>query len=238
MFVTTKKICFLGLILLYLLFVPALAGFLMLVSNIKNLLAKRLMDRVALKTLISQQQLFRLRGYRKLKILKKILALGILVPYLFAYQPTSQFQKQIVEAHQVIQTIEKTKLDYPFTLPHHGYISTHYSYWHKGVDIATGVGMPVHPISKGKVVDVSFTFWGLGHYIVLEHEQNITSTYGHLGRIFVKVGDSVIQSSIIGQVGLTGWTTGPHTHLEITKNGEYINPENILPKLPEYPVTL
>lgn len=196
------------------------------------------MDRVALKTLIPQHRLFRFRGFRKLKIFHKIFALSILVSYFFAYQPVLKLppvQKQIVEAEEVIQAIEMTKLDSPFILPHPGYISTHYSYWHKGVDIATGVGMPVHPISKGKIVNVSFTFWGLGHYIVIEHEQNITSIYGHLGRIFVKVGDEVTQNSTIGEAGLTGRTTGPHTHLEITKNGEYINPENILPKLSDYP---
>lgn len=201
-------------------------------------MAKGLVDRVALKTLIPQQRLFRFRGFRKLKIFHKIFALSILVPYFFAYQPALKVppvQRQIVEAEEVIQAIEMTKLDPPFILPHPGYISTHYSYWHKGVDIATGVGMPVHPISKGKIVNASFTFWGLGHYIVIEHEQNITSTYGHLGRIFVRVGDEVTQNSTIGEAGLTGRTTGPHTHLEITKNGEYINPENILPKLSDYP---
>jgi murein DD-endopeptidase MepM/ murein hydrolase activator NlpD len=212
----------------------------MFLKQCRNLLPKKLLDGVALKTAVSQHQLFKVRGLKKLSKIK--LPLGVfLLLYLLGYQPTlalPPIKQAVVKAEfSQEQSVGAAKLSEAFKLPHPGYLTTRFSSWHPGVDIATGLGMPIHPIGQGKVVEVTYGFWGLGYFVRVEHEQGFKSTYAHMGRIFVKAGDTVTSSSTLGEVGLTGHTSGPHTHLEITKDGQYINPQNILPEIPLYPTS-
>ncbi|GEM_PF-1252225 len=221
----------------------------MLFKQNKNLLPKDLADGVAPKTQNPQHQLSRFRGLRKRLIFfrnskcSRIVLGSALALFLTGYQPTLAIPpiKQSVAAAEADFTQEQsiTPADFAdiFVLPHPGYLTTRFSTWHPGIDIATGLSMPLHPIAKGKVVETSFGFWGLGHYIVIEHEQGFKSTYGHMGKIYSRVGDSVESSSIVGTVGMTGRTTGPHTHLEITKDGRYIDPLTILPSISNWPAT-
>ncbi len=163
--------------------------------------------------------------------------------YLLGYQPVIGFpplQRVVVHAQEPAVFFQEAKIEsggfaHPFTLPHPGYISTYFSSWHPGIDIAVGLGTPIHPISDGKVAETGYSFWGLGNYVIIDHEQGLRSTYAHMGRIYVKSGDSVTANSIIGDVGLTGHTSGPHTHLELTQNGKYINPQALLPALEPMP---
>lgn len=161
--------------------------------------------------------------------------------YFSGYQPTlaiPPLKQSIVKAEfSQEQIIQNSSFKDPFILPHPGYLSSSFSTWHPGIDIAIGLGMPIHPINSGKVVEVNFGYFGLGHFVVVEHEQGIKSIYGHMGRIFVKKNDLVTQNSILGEVGMTGHTSGPHTHLETTKNGEYFDPQLILPLLSKWPKT-
>lgn len=211
----------------------------MFFKQIKNLLPKKGMDGDAPKTSTFQHQLSRSRGSRKLTILPKITLGALAVLYFLGYQPTLAIppiqQKITLAVATQQQNINTAALAQAFILPHPGYISTHFSPGHPGIDLATGLGMPIHPIADGKVVEVIYGFTGLGHHVIVEHAQGYRSTYGHMGRIFVHVGDTVTQASILGEVGLTGHTTGPHTHLEITKDGTYIDPETILPIAPDWP---
>lgn len=204
------------------------------------------MDRVALKTSISQHQLLKFkRGFKKLTIfsrlsvISKIISIALVALYFSGYQPVlaiPPIQKSIVTADFTQdQKIETGTISEAFSLPHPGYLTTSYSTWHPGVDIATGLGMPIHPILKGKVIEVHYGFFGYGNCVYVEHEQGYKSTYNHMGKIFVRVGDEVSKSSILGEVGLTGRTTGPHTHLEIMKNDKYVDPANLLPKIPDFP---
>ena len=214
-------------------------------TQLRNLLPKDFVAGVALKTQASKHQLSRLGVCRKLlkfhqpSRLTKISMGGLVVLYLLSYQPTftiPPLKKVVAEAQfSQQQSIDAQKLSQPFNLPHPGYLSTRFSKWHPGIDIATGLGMPIKPVAGGRVSEVTFGFFGLGHNVIIEHEQGYNSSYGHMGRIFVKKGDLVEQSSIIGEVGLTGRTTGPHTHLEMTKNGGYIDPQTILPTLSDWP---
>ena len=125
----------------------------------------------------------------------------------------------------------------PLILPHPGYLSARFSTFHPAIDIAAGLGMPVHPITEGTVEQTGTDFFGLGHFIVISHEKNYQSKYAHLGKIYAKAGEKVTTESIIGEVGLTGYTSGPHTHLEITLDGKYINPQTILPEIPDMPAS-
>lgn len=123
----------------------------------------------------------------------------------------------------------------PLILPHPGYLSTRFSNYHPGIDIASGLGMPIHPIIDGVIEQAGHDIFGLGNYVVVSHENGFKSTYAHMGRIFVKVGTKVSSENILGEVGLTGHTSGPHTHLEITLNGILIDPQKLLPEISDMP---
>lgn len=180
-------------------------------------------------------------GFWRLKnITFKLPLVALITLYLLGYYPVlgfppiKQANTQAAEASIQAQVISDS-LPSPIQLPHPGYLSTRFSNWHPGVDIATGLGMPIHPITDGTIEDVQYELWGLGHHITISHPGSYKSTYGHMGRIYVKVGDQVSADSIIGEVGLTGQTSGPHTHLEVTKDGKYLNPLTILPPIPDVP---
>jgi murein DD-endopeptidase MepM/ murein hydrolase activator NlpD len=70
---------------------------------------------------------------------------------------------------------------------------------------------------------------GYGNYIVIDHGNGFQTLYAHLSRIFVNVGDSVAQGTVIGLVGNTGNSTGPHLHFEIRQTGILRNPFGYLP---------
>lgn len=159
---------------------------------------------------------------------------------LFGYYPTFSIppvKKSVVKAAVQEQKGEiiAEGFSQPLFLPHPGYLSTRFSSYHPGIDIAAGLGMPVHPIIEGEILETGRDFFGLGNFIEIAHENNFKSKYAHMGRIFVKVGQKVTSENILGEVGLTGHTSGPHTHLEITYNGKYIDPETLLPEIPKMP---
>lgn len=215
----------------------------MVFRAVKNRLAKKAAKGVAPKSLLSNIQLLRLNNFKKLIKSVRLALLIVVAISLLGYQPVIGFpplQKAVANAEERAQLIQEATIDaggfaHPFTLPHPGYLSTTFSSWHPGIDIAVGLGTPIHPISEGKVVEINYGFFGLGNYVVIEHEQGIKSVYGHMGRVFTKVDELVTPDSTIGLVGLTGKTSGPHTHLEVTKDGKYINPQGILPKVAPMP---
>ncbi|MBI3485593.1 M23 family metallopeptidase [Candidatus Daviesbacteria bacterium] len=173
------------------------------------------------------------------KLTTKI-ALGIiLVTFLFDYQPTLSFppiKKAIVKAaDEQTQSLDAKSLPFQASLPHSGYISTHFSIFHPGIDIATSLGTPIHPISKGIILDLGFNPWGLGLNVLVDHGQGYKSLYAHMAKILVKKGQSVEVSDILGEVGLTGHTSGPHTHLEVSKDNINFDPQTILPVLEDLP---
>lgn len=70
--------------------------------------------------------------------------------------------------------------------------------------------------------------WGLGKTVEIQHANNLTSKYCHLGKITISEGQEVSESVSIGTIGTTGWATGPHLHLEIKKDGQALNPLEFL----------
>ena len=101
---------------------------------------------------------------------------------------------------------------------------------HKGVDLAAPKGSYVRAISEGKVVFAD-PYAGYGNLVVVQHKDGITSHYGHLDTIKAKTGSRIRAGEIIGTVGSTGNSTGPHLHLEIRKNGMPLNPIKVIPSL-------
>ena len=74
--------------------------------------------------------------------------------------------------------------------------------------------------------DGSYTSYG--EYIIITHGNGVQTLYGHCSKRYVSVGDYVEQGALIGTVGSTGWSTGPHLHLEIRVNGTRLNPQYYL----------
>jgi len=101
---------------------------------------------------------------------------------------------------------------------------------HTGVDFAAAAGTPVVASAHGTVQEVGWK-GGYGNCVVIAHKNHFSTLYGHLSRFAesLKAGDSVAQSDIIGYVGSTGLSTGPHLHYTMFLNGQPINPLRIQP---------
>lgn len=100
---------------------------------------------------------------------------------------------------------------------------------HHGVDYAAPAGTPVYAIGSGKVVAKAYRANGGGNYVKIKHNGTYTTTYMHLSRFAkgLKVGSTVKQKEIIGYVGSTGLSTGPHLDFRVYENGRPINPLTI-----------
>jgi len=101
-------------------------------------------------------------------------------------------------------------------------------HFHHGIDIAASSGTEVYASWNGSIEAIGYNDI-LGNYIVISHSNNFRSIYGHLEKIFVKRGTSVGTGTIIGSVGNTGLSTGPHLHFEIRKSGESWDPSEMIP---------
>ncbi|WP_062015933.1 M23 family metallopeptidase [Aureimonas sp. AU4] len=95
---------------------------------------------------------------------------------------------------------------------------------HTGIDFAAEAGAPVRPTAPGKVVSAGFA-GGYGLMVEVDHGDGLSTRYGHLSRIAVAVGDEVTTSSVIGAVGSTGRSTGPHLHYEVRLHEKATNPD-------------
>ena len=97
---------------------------------------------------------------------------------------------------------------------------------HHGVDYAAPVGTPVYSIGDGTVIAKSYQAGGAGNYLKVRHNSVYTTTYMHLSRFAkgIKVGSKVKQKEVIGYVGSTGLSTGPHLDFRVYENGKPINP--------------
>lgn len=108
--------------------------------------------------------------------------------------------------------------------PIKGGISTNFSRYHPGIDIMAKFGTPVVSTGSGVVTGVITHTYGLGKHVIIEHPNGLKTVYAHLNGFNVSLGQSVGAGSVIGYVGLTGRTTGPHLHFEAYQNGVAINP--------------
>ncbi len=102
---------------------------------------------------------------------------------------------------------------------------------HDGLDIPKPYGTPVYPARSGRVLDAGWNE-GYGQIVIIKHNNGETTRYGHLSKIMVKPGDLVSRGkTMIGRVGSTGISTGPHLHFEVRdKNGRAINPTSKIGK--------
>ncbi len=105
---------------------------------------------------------------------------------------------------------------------------------HHGIDLAGPYGLKIHSTGEGVVLTAHYSRHGYGKEVIIDHGFGYRSRYAHLQRINVEVGDKVKRGQVIGELGSTGRSTGPHLHYEILFNKKAINPlhcfyENITP---------
>jgi murein DD-endopeptidase MepM/ murein hydrolase activator NlpD len=95
---------------------------------------------------------------------------------------------------------------------------------HAGIDFSAPQGTPIYATGAGTVSLVKTTFSGLGKHIEIDHGFGHKTKYGHMSEFNVKQGQKVKRGEIIGYVGSTGKSTGPHVHYEVIKNGKKVDP--------------
>ena len=106
---------------------------------------------------------------------------------------------------------------------------------HRGVDYAAPTGTPAYTVGDG-VVEFAGVQGGYGNVVIVRHNTNHKTLYAHLSRIQVRKGQSVTQGQVIGAVGSTGWSTGPHLHFEFHVNGVYTDPQRVIQQAQAAPI--
>ena len=110
------------------------------------------------------------------------------------------------------------------------YKGVFYPHFHTGLDIAGALDAPVGASAAGVVIlatsslDAHGHLTGYGNYVVIDNGRGFLTLYGHLDKLLVKAGQVVRQGQVIGLLGSTGWSTGPHLHFEIRVKGECVDP--------------
>ncbi len=100
-----------------------------------------------------------------------------------------------------------------------------FSSYHFGIDIAANYGTAIYAADNGVVTYTAVTDVGYGIYIIMDHQNGMQTVYAHLSALLVSEGDVVSRGDLIGLMGSTGNSTGPHLHFEVRINGEKMDPE-------------
>ncbi|MDB5206455.1 MAG: family metallopeptidase [Flavisolibacter sp.] len=95
---------------------------------------------------------------------------------------------------------------------------------HAGLDFAAPQGTPIYATADGAIKEAGFSDGGYGNHVVINHGYGYETVYGHMVRIKARRGQKIKRGEIIGYVGSTGKSTGPHCHYEVHKNGQKIDP--------------
>jgi murein DD-endopeptidase MepM/ murein hydrolase activator NlpD len=120
--------------------------------------------------------------------------------------------------------IDGARLSSSFGMRRHPILG--YSRMHTGVDFAAPSGTPIYAAGDG-VVRFAGRKGGYGNYVQIRHNSEFATAYAHMSRILVRNGERVEQGDVIGRVGSTGRSTGPHLHYEIIRNGQKVNPLDV-----------
>jgi murein DD-endopeptidase MepM/ murein hydrolase activator NlpD len=101
-----------------------------------------------------------------------------------------------------------------------------YNRFHRGLDFGAAHGSPIYAVTDG-VVSFAGRSGGHGNHVRLSHAGGLGSGYSHMSRIAVRAGQRVQRGQVIGYVGSTGLSTGPHLHFEVYRNGAPIDPKKV-----------
>ena len=135
----------------------------------------------------------------------------------------------------VTSTYSGGKLGWP--CPASSRITSQYGYrilfgvrdFHTGIDIGAGTGSNIVAAESGTVILAAYGWnGGYGNYMILSHGNGVTTRYAHASALYVSAGQTVTKGQVIGAVGTTGNSTGPHLHFEVRINGAHQNPLNYL----------
>jgi murein DD-endopeptidase MepM/ murein hydrolase activator NlpD len=140
-----------------------------------------------------------------------------------SYQPkTSVYSSKNVEPANEIHT--GTKLLWPVNSNR---ITQYYHWRHSGLDIGDKTGSPIYAAESGKIERAGWSR-GYGYNVVINHGNGLKTLYAHASQLLVKTGDTVSRGETIALIGSTGWSTGPHLHLEVRINESRKNPLNYI----------
>jgi murein DD-endopeptidase MepM/ murein hydrolase activator NlpD len=132
---------------------------------------------------------------------------------------------------------EKQRLDFtPSIMPATGYMTSTFGWrkspftgqrhFHRGVDVVNKLGTPIKATANGKVIFAGKKeFWG--NTVWIEHRDGIVSKYGHMSEYEVKEGDDVVRGELIGKIGMSGRTTGPHLHYQVEIHEKAVDPMQV-----------
>lgn len=109
------------------------------------------------------------------------------------------------------------------------YESRGMSWYHTGADLVAPTSTPVKPIMAGTVEAAINDLFGYGNHVIVRHDDGYESLYGHMSKIEVVEGQAVDLNTELGLSGSTGFSTGPHLHLEVHLNGQLVNPAELVP---------
>lgn len=115
-----------------------------------------------------------------------------------------------------------------FAWPVYGWITQSYQRGHSGIDLGAWAGTPVTAADRGVVIRAGWSDIGYGNFVIIDHKIDYITLYAHLGEIFVSEGQIVSQGQLLGTVGSTGNSTGPHLHFEIRDFGSRVDPLTLL----------
>ncbi len=146
------------------------------------------------------------------------------------------FDDLLAEADQHARLISHKPSIQPVSLQDFYWISSVFGYrtdpmtklrtMHKGIDFASSVGTPVYATGDGIVKSASYSSGGYGREIIIDHGFGYTTLYGHLNSILVYKGQKIKRGMVIGNIGNTGKSTGPHLHYEVRLYNRAQNPKN------------
>jgi len=95
---------------------------------------------------------------------------------------------------------------------------------HYGMDFTGDIGAEIYATGDGKVIEAGYNLYGYGNRVIVDHGFGFKTIYAHLNRVNVQLGEKVKRGEVIGELGNTGRSTGPHLHYEIRKNNNPVNP--------------
>ena len=130
---------------------------------------------------------------------------------------------QAAQSHSTVRHTGSGQLSWPVSAPITSPFGWRWGRMHEGVDLGAAYGTPIAAAGSGTVI---YAGWlgGYGNLTVIDHGGGLATAYGHQSRIAVSVGQQVTRGEIIGYVGSTGHSTGPHLHFEVRVNGQPVDP--------------
>lgn len=158
---------------------------------------------------------------------------GLAATLSFVAYPTHAFDynlAQSTQSEEITTIVMTTNSEYQFPLEMTLGMSQSYHGLHAGVDLRAPRGTKILAMTEGTIVEVEEMVVGYGHFVRIAHKGTVSTLYAHLDKVFVKPGQKVTKGEILGTVGMTGWTTGPHLHFEVHSGDRSVSPLGYIAK--------